>query len=99
MDKWLGTPPSLLIPRLKSLTEDLERLAETGSVSGINEVVIIKNCILASRSVPCLLGHMHGHPTIKAGPGITSEIYYLDQKRKMARTISRWYHFDQGLIG
>ncbi len=98
-DKWLGTPPGVLLPRLKSLLNDLERLAGPGGRIEKTDAVIIRNCILAQRSVPCLLGEMSGHPSIKDGPGITSEIYYLDQKRKMARTISRWYHFDQGLIG
>jgi hypothetical protein len=44
------------------------------------------------------MGEMSGHPSIKDGPGITSELFYLDGKRKLARTLSRWYRFDEGLI-
>ncbi|WP_210273095.1 hypothetical protein [Rhizobium sp. WYCCWR 11128] len=98
IDKWLGTPPDLIIPRLRSLVEDLERVAAPGGVAGVNDAVIIKNCILTSRSVPCLIGQMHGHPTIKDGAGITSELFYLDRKRRVARTLSRWYRFDDGLL-
>lgn len=97
-DKWLGTPPFLLIPRLKSLLADLEQLAEPGGYAAPNEIVLIRSCILANRSVPCLIGQMKGHPQIKDGPGITSELFYLDRKRRIARTLSRWYRFDQGLL-
>ncbi|MBP2443446.1 hypothetical protein [Rhizobium leguminosarum] len=98
MDKWLGTPPELIIPRLRSLVDDLERIASSGTAQGIDDAVIIKNCILTNRSVPCLIGMMTGHPTIKDGAGVTSELYYLDRKRRVARTLSRWYRFEDGLL-
>jgi hypothetical protein len=97
-DRWLGTPPNVIIPRLRSLLADLESMAGPGSVVAPNDAVIIRNCILASRSVPCLMGEMSGHPHIKHGPGITSELFYLDRRRKLGRTLSRWYHFDEGLL-
>lgn len=97
-EKWLGTPPSMIIPKLRSLVEDLERLASPGGLPNINDAVAIKNCILAQRSVPCLIGQMAGHPNIKDGAGITSELYYLDRKRRIARTLSRWYRFEDGLL-
>ncbi|KAA6489925.1 hypothetical protein DXT98_05975 [Agrobacterium sp. ICMP 7243] len=97
-DKWLGGPPSVIIPRLQSLLADIQSLASPGGFDGPTDAVIIRNCILAQRSVPCLIGQMKGHPQIKDGPGITSELFYLDRKRKLARTLSRWYRFDQGLL-
>jgi hypothetical protein len=97
-DKWLGSPPIVLLPRLRSLLADLEQLALPGSSPVPNEAVNIRNCVIASRAVPCLMGEMTGHPTIKNGPGITSELFYLDRQRKLARTLSRWYRFDDGLI-
>ncbi|PDT30794.1 hypothetical protein CO660_05495 [Rhizobium sp. L9] len=97
-DKWLGTPPDVIIPSLRSLLADLERLASPGGFAGADDAVIIRNCMLAQRSVPCLMGEFSGHPSIKNGPGITSELFYLDRKRKVARTLSRWYRFDEGLI-
>lgn len=98
MDKWLGTPASVIIPRLRSLLTDLECLASPGGLVGPDDAVIIRNCMLAQRSVPCLIGEMSGHPQIKDGPGLTSELFYFDGKRKIARSLSRWYSFD-GLIG
>lgn len=97
-DKWLGTPPHFIIPRLRSLLADLEQLAEPARNATPNDVVVIRNCILASRSVPCLIGQMIGHPEIKDGPGVTSELFYLDRKQKLGRTLSRWYRFDDGLL-
>lgn len=97
-DKWLGTPPFVILPRLRSLLADLEQLAVPGSHPVPNEVVNIRNCFVASRAVPCLMGEFSGHPSIKDGPGITSELFYLDRKLKLARTLSRWYRFDEGLI-
>ncbi|MGO8235345.1 hypothetical protein ACC806_03935 [Rhizobium ruizarguesonis] len=97
-DKWLGTPPFVILPRLRSLLADLEQLAVPGSHPAPNEIVNVRNCIVASRAVPCLMGEFSGHPSIKDGPGITSELFYLDGKRKLARTLSRWYRFDEGLI-
>ncbi|NKL02984.1 hypothetical protein GFM02_33330 [Rhizobium leguminosarum bv. viciae] len=98
-DKWLGTPPSVIIPRLQSLLTDLQSLASPGGFASPDNAVAICNCMLAQRSVPCLMGEMSGHPQLKDGPGITSELFYLDGKRKLARTLSRWYHFPQGLLG
>ncbi len=99
-DKWLGTPPHVIIPRLQSLLLDLETIANSKPIQALDDAVIIRNCMLVQRSVPCLIGEMSGHPHIKEGsPGVTSELFYLDQKRKIGRTLSRWYYFDHGLIG
>lgn len=97
-DKWLGTPPNVIIPRLQSLLADLQGLSSPGGFARPHDSVTIRNCMLAQRSVPCLIGEMYDHPQIKNGAGITSELFYLDEKRKIARTLSRWYAFD-GLIG
>lgn len=100
MDKWLGTSPSVIIPRLQSLLADLQDLSSPGGFDGPANPVTIRNCMLVQRSVPCLIGEMSGHPHIKEGsPGVTSELFYLDQKRNFGRTLSRWYYFDHGLIG
>lgn len=96
---WLGTTPEKLIPRLRSLLTDLEYLAAPNRHPGFNNAVTIRKCILATRAVPCLVGEMSGHPHIKSGsPAITSELFYLDPKLKLGRTLSRWYHFDEGML-
>ncbi|TBF65672.1 hypothetical protein [Rhizobium leguminosarum] len=97
-DKWLGTPPDVIIPRLKLLVADLDRLAARDRNISTDEAVLIRNCMLVSRSVPCLMGEFFGHPEVKNGPGITSELFYLDKKLKLGRTLSRWYRFDEGFF-
>ncbi|KQV81802.1 hypothetical protein ASC90_05715 [Rhizobium sp. Root1220] len=98
-DKWLGAPPSVIIPRLQSLLADIQSLALPGGFDGPIDPVIIRNCMLLQRSVPCLIGEMSGHPHIKEGsPGVTSELFYLNRERKLARSLSRWYRFEDGLL-
>ncbi|MGO7658879.1 hypothetical protein ACC702_29810 [Rhizobium ruizarguesonis] len=97
-DKWLGTQPEVILPRLRSLLTDLENLSSPNGFAGTNEAVTIRKCMLAQRSVPCLIGEMLDHPQLKSGPGITSELFYLDRKRRKARTLSRWYHLDEGFL-
>jgi len=97
-DKWLGARPDVIIPRLRMLLADLEHVASGGQFDAAKDAVIIRKCILAQRAVPCLIGEMTGHPTIGNSPGATSELFYLDQKRRLGRTLSRWYHFDEGLL-
>jgi len=98
-NKFLGASPETIIPKLQSLLLDLEALAAVDHVTAMNDAVIIRKCILASRKVPCLIGEMIGHPKLADGrPAITSELFYLDRKRRLGRTLSRWYHFDEGLM-
>jgi hypothetical protein len=98
-NKFLGTSPETIIPKLQSLLVDLEGLAYSDLAAGIDEAVVIRKCILASRKVPCLMGEMIGHPKLADGrPAVTSELFYLDRKRRLGRTLSRWYHFDEGLL-
>jgi len=43
--------------------------------------------------VPCLIGRPMGHPSIFDGKtACSSELFYLDPARGIARTMSRWYH-------
>ncbi len=99
MDNWVGTSPETIIPKLRLLLMDLEGLAFSDRAAGSDEAVLIRKCILASRKVPCLMGEMIGHPKLADGrPAITSELFYLDRKRRLGRSLSRWYHFDEGLL-
>lgn len=97
-DRWLGTPPELLLPRLRSLIADLELLSARGRYPETDDAVRVRNCMLAKRAVPCLVGEFSGHPTLKNGPAVTSELFFLDRKKRLGRTLSRWYRFDDGLI-
>ncbi|WP_349434310.1 hypothetical protein [Pararhizobium sp. A13] len=97
--EWLGEEPTSLIVRLKSLTADLERLAANKRISFSREPILIDDWILSRRAVPCLLGRMTGHPTIADNnPGVTSEVYFLDENLGLARTLSRWYRLETPMV-
>ncbi len=55
-------------------------------------VVKIREFTLSRRTVPCLVGTMSGHPTIRDGsPGISTELFYVNEKQKLVRTFNRFY--------
>lgn len=88
---WLGTEPDILIPRLEKLTRDLQEVFRARR-NPVRDAVVLEDYFLCQRAVPCLAGHMFGHPEIETGrPGFTSELFYLDPEQGIARTLSRWY--------
>lgn len=97
---WLGTSPDLLLPRLRSLAEDVERFLDGRPMDIGDQAVRIEEWAVMRRAVPCLVGQMTGHPTILDGrPGITSEVYFFDEHSQFARTLSRWYRLDRPMLG
>lgn len=82
------------IQKLRSLADDLDNLL-SGNVR-IEPVVQITGWAVAQRAVPCLLGQMHNHPKVDKF-GFTTELYFLDQRMGLARTLSRWYQLGQPL--
>ncbi|MBP2461416.1 MULTISPECIES: hypothetical protein [unclassified Rhizobium] len=89
---WLGQNPRELVRSLRMLADDLEQLAEGRSPAAIAGAVKIREFTLSSRTVPCLVGRMTGHPTVRDGsPGISTELYYVNEKQKLVRTFNRFY--------
>lgn len=90
-DAWLGQNPGELVRSLRKLADDLEQLAE-GKSPAASGVVKIREFTLSRRTVPCLVGTMTGHPTIRDGsPGISTELYYFNERKKLVRTFNRFY--------
>lgn len=90
-DAWFGMPRETLVRRLRSLADDLEN-ADRFDDSRVVPAVSIEDWALAKRAVPCLIGQPKGHPTVRDGkPMFSSNLYYLDERRGLARTFSRWY--------
>ncbi|MEY9098013.1 hypothetical protein ABIA24_000922 [Sinorhizobium fredii] len=99
-ENWLGCSPTILLPRLRSLAADVEKLMRGEPVSFDEQPVRIDDWVLMRRAVPCLAGTMIGHPTVRdGGAGITSEIYYIDESLGIARSLSRWYRLDDPMLG
>ncbi|TAV74721.1 hypothetical protein [Rhizobium leguminosarum] len=91
-DAWLGQNPRELVCSLRKLADDLEKLAEGNSPSAMSGVVKIREFTLSRRTVPCLVGTMTGHPTIRDGsPGMSTELYYVNERQKLVRTFNRFY--------
>ncbi len=91
-DAWLGQNPKDLVRSLRKLADDLEQLAEGKSPAAMSGVVKIREFTLSTRTVPCLIGRMSGHPTIREGsPGISTELYYVNERQKLVRTFNRFY--------
>lgn len=89
---WLGHNPKALIPRLRTLLADVEAAAASEAYSFPKESVALDDWVLMRRAVPCLAGRSTGHPDITDGaPTITSEVFFIDTERRLARSLSRWY--------
>ncbi|MGR9470686.1 hypothetical protein [Rhizobium leguminosarum] len=87
---WFGRSRRDFIAQLRSLADDLESVSKKAFVP--TSYVYLDNWFIGERTVPCLLGRFTGHPVITDGrPGFTSEVFFLDDKHKTARTLSRWY--------
>ena len=87
---WFGVSRSSLVQKLRCLADDLENVGKCNDP--LVRPVAINTWALAQRSVPCLIGRTLGHPSIGDGrPALSSELFYLDPERGIARTMSRWY--------
>ncbi len=91
-DHWLGQNPHDMVRSLRVLADDLERLANGAQPDRHTEPVRIRDYLLSKRTVPCLVGRVSGHPTIPDdGAGMTTELYYVNEKKRVVRTFNRFY--------
>lgn len=87
---WFGRSRPSFAAHLRQLASDLDNVDECAA--GLTPEVAINSWALTKRAVPCLIGLTVGHPGIKDGrPACSSELFYLDPERGIARTMSRWY--------
>ncbi|KQV73239.1 hypothetical protein ASC90_07515 [Rhizobium sp. Root1220] len=90
VDLWLGYSKVALVEKLRRLADDLEN-AETSAGTGVPSA-FLKDWFLVQRPVPSLVGQSFGHPRIADGrTACTSQLFFLDKRRGLARTLSRWY--------
>lgn len=91
---WFGMSMEELVQNLRILADDLEAITEGGPE--LMPPVKIEEWFLGTRSVPCLVGRAIGHPiTSERSVTLTSELFYLDEERRVARTLSRWYQLGE----
>lgn len=88
--RWKWSTAAKTIERLRRLADDLEAVAD-GSIPE-RPTAVMSSWSFAARPVPCLVGNAFGHPKIEDGRrAFTSEVFYVDPRRRLARTLSRWY--------
>lgn len=88
---WFHMTRVELALRLRAIADDLDR-----GIQSLDGVTVIDRWCPARRTVPCLIGIATGHPTVKDGhPLFSSELFYLDADRGVARSFSRWYKLGQ----
>lgn len=89
--QWFGMKCNELSNRLLMISGEIKRRQPS-----IEEKTQIDRWCLARRTVPCLIGIPTGHPQIADGqPFFTSELFFLDPKRSLARSFSRWYELGE----
>ncbi|RWX13635.1 hypothetical protein EHI42_19770 [Rhizobium hidalgonense] len=89
-ERWRGSQPKTLIDNLRRLADDLEDI--DACVVARPPATSINSWAIAQRAVPCLIGRPMGHPVVSDGKSAcSSELFYLDAERGIARTMSRWY--------
>ncbi|MCS4091375.1 hypothetical protein [Rhizobium sp. BK176] len=95
---WFGYSKVGLVEKLRRLADDLEN-AETSTGTRVPEV-FLKDWFLVQRPVPSLVGQSFGHPNIVDGrSACTSQLFFLDERRGLARTLSRWYSLGPSATG
>jgi len=76
---------------LRSLADDLLLIYDPAYLEALSPDVTLSNWSMIAREHLSLMGMGKGHPTIEPGLMRTSEVYFLDERRGLLRTYSRWY--------
>jgi hypothetical protein len=83
------------ITQLRSLADDLESVC-SGKMPATPEV-FVREWFIANSAVPCLVGRVAGHPTVKGDFVATTQVHFLNQSLGLARTTTRWYRLGHAL--
>lgn len=86
------------IERLERLLVDLRAIRDGWRVDDarLDGAPTIDGWAIVMRDAPALLGNVTGHPVPGVGRGdrgltLTSDLWVVDEGRRAARTLSRWY--------
>ncbi|MBB2789235.1 UNVERIFIED_ORG: hypothetical protein GGD43_004459 [Rhizobium esperanzae] len=85
-----GKTTAELVSQLRKLADEIESARERDFLP--DTTAVLDDWFMGQRTVPCLLGRFDGHPNLEDGkPGCTSQVFYVDDSRRIARTLTRWY--------
>lgn len=81
------------IDRLERLLADLKRIRDGAAPNAddLTSAPIIDHYVLGARPVPCLGGHVTGHPRLGDQASVTSEVWVFAPDLGWVRTRSRFY--------
>lgn len=89
---FLGSDVLVIVARLRSLADDLERMTVfRPGASELSDAPILDQWVTRYRTGPALVGMVQGHPLLNDGQIVTSEVYAIDAAAGWARTFSRFY--------
>jgi hypothetical protein len=83
--------PDQTAERLQRLSDDFRKLRSPGYLRSLEPEVTLSNWVLTPGIVFTLRGEVVGHPELRDGPLETSQLFFIDQELRLARTLSRWY--------
>ena len=89
----------ILARKLRALSEDLSRLHKPGFLQLQQPETTVSEWYMASHSGLHLRGNVVGHPNVSDGPFESSELWYINEELRLARTLSRWFRLGTPLIG
>lgn len=85
------------IDRVEHLLADLKRIRDgiAPSLADLAVSPVIDKYEIGFRHVPCLVGHVTGHPHLRGKLSITSDLWVIAPTHGWARTLSRFYMLGQ----
>lgn len=85
------------VARLKSLAAALERIidGEMPSEQELATAPLLDPYAIGTRTLPCLVGTIHDHPSIKGSLARTSEVWAMAPELGWARTYTRLYRLGE----
>jgi hypothetical protein len=98
-DNGLNRPAHDDVSKLRTLADDLERLAAgiSPSAADLADAPQIDAYEFIARSVPAIYGLNDGHPRLSSPTLTTTQLWVLNERDGWARTYSRYYRLGQSL--
>ena len=84
------------IKRLRLLADDLEGICN-GILPPVPDATL-DEWFWGQKVLPCLVGKVSGHPTLRGPFAATSQLFFLNQTAGLARTYSRWYRVGRPMM-
>lgn len=83
--------PDHTAARLQRLSDDFRKFRTPEYFQSLTPETTLSKWALTPVVTFGLRGEVAGHPELRDGPIETSQLFFIDQKLGLARTLSRWY--------